>query len=95
MQSERPGAQICKVDFPSAEEIIPPNGWDWEYGAGATGSALSEFEVVRIESYQSLSKNLSTLGNNKEGILSPEDLVAYNVSHTDKKEGFQAPIQLS
>jgi amidase len=81
------GAQILDVDFPSAEEIISPDGWDWEYGAGEHGSKLSEFEVVKVEFYQSLSKYLGALQENKEGIFSLEDLVAYNVRHTDKEGG--------
>lgn len=33
-QIETAGAQVLEVDFPSAEEIISPKGWDWEDGAG-------------------------------------------------------------
>jgi amidase len=25
------GAQVIDVDFPSADLITSPNGWDWEY----------------------------------------------------------------
>jgi amidase len=91
-QIERAGAQVLDVDFPSAEEIISPNGWDWEYGAGESGSKFSEFEVVKVEFYRSLPNYLGTLEDNKEGILSLEDLVAHNVRHTDK-EAFLALIQ--
>lgn len=86
-QMEEAGAQIMYVDFPSAEEIISPEGWDWEYAAGETGSRLSEFEVVRVEFYRSLRSYLSTLGENKKDILSLEDVVAYNVKHTDQEGG--------
>ena len=86
-QIERAGAQVLDVDFPSAEEIISPNGWDWEYGAGESGSKLSEFEVVNVEFCRSLPNYLGTLEDNKEGILSLEGLVAYNVRHTDKEGG--------
>jgi amidase len=51
---EKAGAQVMHVDFLSAEEIISPDGWDWGYGAGETGSTLSEFEVVRTEFYRGL-----------------------------------------
>lgn len=85
-QIERAGAQVLDVDFPSAEEIIPPNGWDWEYGGGESGFKLSEFEVVKVEFYRSLSKYLGTLEDNK-GILSLEDIVEYNVRHTDTEGG--------
>jgi amidase len=86
-QIEEAGAQIINVDFPSAEEIISPKGWDWEYGAGESGSKLSEFEVVKVEFYRSLRDYLATLKGNKEGIFSLEDIVAYNVRHTDREGG--------
>jgi amidase len=86
-QIEEAGAQIINVDFPSAEEIISPKGWDWEYGAGESGSTLSEFEVVKVEFYRSLRDYLGTLKGNREGILSLEDVVAYNVRHTDREGG--------
>ena len=86
-QIERAGAQVLDVDFPSAEEIISPKGWDWEYGAGESGSKLSEFEVVKVEFYRSLQDYLVTLGGNNEGVLSLEDVVAYNVRHTDQEGG--------
>lgn len=86
-QIEKAGAQLVDVNLPSAEEIIPPKGWDWEYAAGESGSRLSEFEVVKVEFYRSLPNYLNTLKNNKEGILSLEDLVAYNVKHSDQEGG--------
>jgi amidase len=84
---EKAGAQVVKVDFPSAEEIIPPNGWDWEFGDGKTGSKLSEFEVVRTEFYQSLRSYMSGLEKNEEKICSLEDVIAYNVQHTSQEGG--------
>jgi amidase len=84
---EKAGAQVFEVDFPSAEEIISPNGWDWEYAASESGSELSEFEVVKREFYQSLQGYLGKLDGNREKILSLEDVVAYNVRHTDQEGG--------
>jgi amidase len=86
-QIEKAGAQVIDVDFPSAEVIISPDGWDWEYAAGESGSELSEFEVVKVEFYCSLRSYLRTLGENKKDILSLEDVVAYNVKHTDSEGG--------
>lgn len=81
------GAHVIDVDFPSAEEIISPHGWDWEYGAGKSGSKLSEFEVVTVEFYRSIRSYLGTLGENRQHILSLEDVVAYNIKHTDQEGG--------
>lgn len=86
-QIEKAGAQVFDVDLPSAEEIIPPKGWDWEYGAGESGSELSEFQVVKKEFYQSLPNYLGTLKSNQEEIFSLEDVVAYNVRLTDREGG--------
>jgi amidase len=84
---EKAGAQVMQVDFPSAEEIISPDGWDWEYGAGETGSTLSEFEVVRTEFYRSLQSYLCGLAKNDNEIRCLEDVAAYNVQHTDQEGG--------
>ena len=86
-QIEEAGAQILDVHLPSAEDIIAPDGWDWDYAAGESGSELSEFQVVKNEFYQSLHKYLSTLEGNTARILSLEDVVAYNVRHTDQEGG--------
>jgi amidase len=84
---EKAGAQVVKVDFPSAEEIIPPDGWDWEFGDGKTSSMLSEFGVVRAEFYHSLRSYLNRLETNKEKIYSLEDVIAYNVRYTTNEGG--------
>jgi amidase len=82
---EKAGALVVKVDFPSAEEIISPGGWDWEFGDGKTGSRLSEFEVVRTEFYRSLQSYLNELEETK--IYSLEDVVTYNIQHTTQEGG--------
>jgi len=84
---ENAGALVVKVNFPSAEEIISPGGWDWEFGDGKRGSRLSEFEVVRTEFYRSLRSYLSGLEENKVKIYSLEDVVTYNVYHTAQEGG--------
>lgn len=84
---EGAGAQVFKVDFPSADEIIPPGGWDWGYGDGKPGSKLSEFEVVRTEFYRSLQLYLSQLAVNGGRINSLEDVVAYNIQHSAQEGG--------
>jgi amidase len=86
-QLEEAGVEILEAYFPSAEEIVPPCGWDWTYAEGKSGSKLSEFEVVKVEFYQSLAKYLGTLENNENKILSLEDVVAYNIKHTDTEGG--------
>lgn len=84
---EKANAEVFEVDFPSAEEIISPDGWDWEYAEGTTGSSLSEFEVVKTEFYHGLKEYLGGLENNENRILSLEDIVAYNIKHTNTEGG--------
>lgn len=81
------GAQIVDVDFPSAEDIISQEGWDWTYADGEPGSKLSEFEVVRVEFYNGLKNYLSTLGGLGAEMRTLEDVVAYNVENTDREGG--------
>jgi amidase len=61
---EKAGAQVTTSDFPSAEEMLPPDGWDWEFGEGKRGSPLSEFEGVRTEFYHSLRSYFGGLAKN-------------------------------
>jgi amidase len=85
---EEAGAQVVKVDFPSAAQIISPSGWDWEFSEGKTGSMLSEFTVVRMEFYHSLRLYLSGLVEKMENpIYSLEDVVAYNIWHNNHEGG--------
>lgn len=81
------GAKIVDVDLPSAEEILSPNGWDWSYGEGKSGAKLSEFEVVKVEFYRGLQEYLATLESNENKILSLEDVMAYNIEHTESEGG--------
>ena len=73
------GAHVVISDFPIAEEIIPSEGWDWEFGDSKTGSMLSEFEVVRTEFYGSLRSYLDGLAKNDSNISSLEDIISYNI----------------
>jgi amidase len=85
-QIEAAGAKIVKADFPSAGEILPPDGWDWSYAEGRSGSKLSEGAVVNIEFYRSLSEYLSDLEDN-QGFHSLEDVMEFNVKLTDTEGG--------
>ena len=76
---EKAGATLYEVDFPSAEEIIPSNGWDWDFADGRTGSKLSEFQVVKTEFYQGLKEHLRGLEHNENNILGLEDIMKYNI----------------
>lgn len=84
---ESAGATIVESDFPSADEILPLDGWDWSYAEGKPGSKLSEGAVVDYEFYYSLAKYLRHLKSNPNNILSLENVMAYNIKHTDTEGG--------
>ena len=48
-----------RSNYPSAEDIIPPKGWNWDFAEGKTGPRLSKFQVVKTEFYQGLKAYLS------------------------------------
>ncbi|KAI9798852.1 MAG: hypothetical protein M1833_004355 [Piccolia ochrophora] len=82
------GAEVLEgTDFPSWEELVPPDGWDWDYGAKIGHPEHSEFTVVKVEFYNEIKKYLQTLGNNKNNILSLEKIVEYNRNHTATEGG--------
>ncbi|KAI1914345.1 hypothetical protein LOZ61_002247 [Ophidiomyces ophidiicola] len=82
------GAEIFEgADFPSAKEIIPPTGWDWEY-APEDKPYLSEFNIVRTEFYNGLQEYLSNLITNPNQIKTLEDVVAYNQRHAEAEGGY-------
>jgi amidase len=84
---EKAGAQVITFDFPSAEEMLPPDGWDREFGEGKRGSPLSEFEVVRTEFYHSLRSYFGGLAKNENKMYSLEDIITYNLQHTIQEGG--------
>ena len=81
------GTHVYEVEFPSAEDIVPPNGWDWDYAEGTTGSSLSEFQVVKAEFYHGLKEYLAGLEDNEGSILTLGDVMKYNIDHTQEEGG--------
>ncbi|PGH19657.1 hypothetical protein AJ80_03812 [Polytolypa hystricis UAMH7299] len=81
------GAEVIEwTDFPSAEEIISPTGWDWDYGSKIGHPEQSEFTVVKTEFYNDIKTYLSGLSANPNNIQTLEDIVAWNAKYA-KKEG--------
>ena len=84
---EKAGAHVITSDFPSAEEMLPPDGWDWEFGEGKRVPALSEFEVVRTKFYHSLRSYFVLLAKNENKMYSLEDIITYSLQHTIQEGG--------
>ncbi|PGH09165.1 hypothetical protein GX51_00919 [Blastomyces parvus] len=82
------GANVIEyVDFPSAEEIIPPDGWDWDYPSKQGHPEQSQFTVVKTEFYNDLKVYLSNLAANPNDVRSLDDVVKYNAAHAEKEGG--------
>ena len=81
------GAEIVDVDFPSAEEIISPDGWSWGYADGKNDSILSEFTVVRMEFPGALREYLANLENNPRNIHDLRNIMDYNIENTGREGG--------
>ncbi|KAJ2981359.1 hypothetical protein NUW58_g527 [Xylaria curta] len=82
------GAKVIEVDMPSIEEMVPVDGgWDWDYPSKIGHPEHSEFTVVKVDFYNDLKKYLSGLVTNPNNIRSLEDVVEYNIKHTEKEGG--------
>ncbi|KAI1436663.1 amidase [Xylaria sp. CBS 124048] len=81
------GAEVMKVEIPSAESTVPKGGsWDWDYPSSIGHPEHSEFTVVKTDFYNDIKKYLTSLTTNPNNIRSLEDIIRYNIKHT-KKEG--------
>ena len=64
------------TEFANAEQIISPDGWDWDYGTKRGYSNESEFTYVKVDLYNELNVYLSQLQNTS--IRTLEDVVKFN-----------------
>ncbi|KAI0459566.1 amidase [Xylaria acuta] len=82
------GAEVIQVEVPSAEGMIPlDGGWDWDYPSKIGHPEQSEYTVVKVDFYNDLKKYLAGLTMNPNNIRSLEDIVEYNIKHTEREGG--------
>ncbi|KAI0908195.1 amidase [Ustulina deusta] len=82
------GAEVIKVEIPSAEGMVPRNGgWGWDYPSSLGHPEQSEFTVVKVDFYNDIKKYLSALPTNPNNIRCLEDIIQYNIKHTDREGG--------
>ncbi|KAI8946183.1 amidase [Xylaria longipes] len=82
------GAEVIQVDIPSAEGMVPlDGGWDWDYPSKIGHPEQSEYTVVKVDFYNDLKKYLAGLTANPNNIRSLEDVVEYNIKHTEREGG--------
>ncbi|KAK2808642.1 hypothetical protein FQN50_004506 [Emmonsiellopsis sp. PD_5] len=82
------GAEVIQwTDFPSAEQIIPPTSWDWDYPSKEGHPEQSEFTVIKTDFYNDIQTYLSSLTTNPNNISSLEDIVSWNARHAEAEGG--------
>ncbi|KAI0198955.1 amidase [Astrocystis sublimbata] len=85
---QRRGVKVFRVEIPSASELYPVNGgWDWDYPSKIGHPEHSAYTVVKTDFYNDLKKYLAGLVTNPNNIRSLEDVVEYNIKHTEKEGG--------
>ncbi|CZR60641.1 related to glu/asp-tRNA amidotransferase subunit A [Phialocephala subalpina] len=83
---ESAGATIINnTELPSRNQIIPPYGWDWDYGSVRGYPNESTYTVAKVDFYNDIGRYLSELNNSD--IRSLEDIVRYNVENVGEEGG--------
>ncbi|KAH8202579.1 hypothetical protein TruAng_003290 [Truncatella angustata] len=80
------GAEIHPVNLPSIKEVVPQNAVR-DYPSSRGHPERSEFTVVKVDFYNDLKKYLSNLITNPNNIRGLEDVIAYNINHTEREGG--------
>ncbi|KAI1748194.1 amidase [Xylaria castorea] len=82
------GAEVVRAEIPSAEGMVPKDGgWDWDYPSKIGHPEQSEYTVVKVDFYNDLKKYLGGLTVNPNNIRSLEDVIEYNIKHTEREGG--------
>ncbi|KAG9229622.1 amidase signature domain-containing protein [Amylocarpus encephaloides] len=80
------GATVLNdTELPSWQQVISPDGWDWDYGTTRGYPNESEYTVVKADFYNDITAYLANLNNT--GIRSLEDIMQYNVDNVGSEGG--------
>lgn len=80
------GATIINgTELPHHRAIIPPTGWDWDYGSKRGYPNESEYSYIKVDFYNDIKAYLAQLDNTS--MRSLEDLVAYNTLNAGSEGG--------
>ncbi|KAJ0417486.1 amidase signature domain-containing protein [Aspergillus carlsbadensis] len=84
---EDAGATIINgTELPHYETIVPPYGWDWDYGSVRGYPNESEYTYVKVDFYNNIRAYLAELDNTN--IRSLEDIVRYNRENSGSEGGY-------
>lgn len=80
------GAEIVNgTELPSYQQIVSPDGWDWDFGATRGYPNESEYTVVKVDFYNNIKEYLAEVSNTD--IRSLEDIVQYNLENLGEEGG--------
>lgn len=80
------GATVINgTELPHHRTIIPPTGWDWDYGSKRGYPNESEYGYIKVDFYNDIKDYLAQLDNTS--MRSLEDLVAYNSLNAGSEGG--------
>lgn len=84
---------INNTELPYHSKIVPPYGWDWNYGSIRGYPNESEYTVVKVDFYNDIAKYLAELNNTD--IRSLKDIVNITSKMWVLKADFRMSILLS
>ncbi|CEL00494.1 Putative Amidase family protein [Aspergillus calidoustus] len=84
---EDAGATVINgTELPHYRTIVPPTGWDWDYGSARGYPNESEYSYVKVDFYNHIRAYLAQLDNTN--IRSLDDIVRYNRENYGSEGGF-------
>jgi amidase len=83
---EEAGATIINgTELPSWQQVISPDGWNWDYGSTRGYPNESEYSYVKVDFYNDITAYLANLNNTS--IRTLDDIMEYNVVNVGSEGG--------
>jgi amidase len=80
------GATVVNgTELPHAEQIVSPNGWNWDYGSTRGYPNESSYTYIKSDFYNNIATYLSEVSNT--AMKSLEDIVQYNIDNVGTEGG--------
>lgn len=77
---------INETEIPHYRTIVPPEGWDWDYGSKRGRPNESEYSYIKVDFYNNIKSYLAELENTS--MRSLEDIVEYNFRNAGSEGGY-------
>ncbi|OLN83389.1 putative amidase [Colletotrichum chlorophyti] len=81
---------INNTEILNYENIVSPDGWDWDFGATRGYPNESEYTVVKVDFYNNINAYLSELENTE--IRTLEDIINFNHDNDGSEGGNPWPL---